>query len=118
MVLVRLVFYILILLPLVATNAIASSGNRIQKLDWSKKSEVLEYHSCGCADSCWIAELKNKRTKKVMARLRCNCEKIFSLSPRSKDEVIFRADCKMFEGMDKLDVITSEIKKLMNSKGD
>ncbi len=28
------------------------------KLDWDRAGEVLTYQSCGCADSCWTAELK------------------------------------------------------------
>lgn len=90
----------------------ASYPNSIQKLKWAKKSEILEYHSCGCADSCWVAELKSKRTKKLKVRLRCDCEKLHVLSPKNKTETTYDIDCKVFENDDKFKAITSEIKKI------
>jgi hypothetical protein len=34
----------------------------------------LSYHSCGCADACWVAELHDKQSKSAKARLMCDCE--------------------------------------------
>ena len=47
-------------------------------LDWGRAGETLQYRSCGCADRCWVAEVKNQRSRKTLATLRCDCERLFA----------------------------------------
>lgn len=74
-----------------------SGGTEKSRLNWDTPSEYLEYHSCGCADSCWVAELKKKINKKVIRRLRCDCEKMFILNGPNQKELVYSDDCKEFE---------------------
>lgn len=60
-----------------AAAANAAGGAREYKLDWPERHEVLAYHSCGCADTCWVAEVRNRQSRQRKARLRCDCEKAF-----------------------------------------
>jgi len=59
----------------VATDVTAyAGGSGTSSLDWPHAGEVLDYRSCGCADACWMAEVRHQRTKALKARLRCDCE--------------------------------------------
>jgi len=58
-------------------EVLASGGTGEYELDWPVRGEFLAYHSCGCADACWVAEVRSRRTKAVKARLRCDCEKLY-----------------------------------------
>lgn len=58
----------------VLQGAFASSGNPETKLAWPNKAEVLMYHSCGCADACWVAEVRDKKSRRVKQYLSCDCE--------------------------------------------
>ena len=79
-----------------ALHAFGESGRKY-KLDWYKSDEFLEYHSCGCADSCWVAELRLKESKKLKMRLRCDCEKLYITIGSNGSEKIYRDNCRDFQ---------------------
>lgn len=76
----------------------AAGGTGTYPLDWGHPGETLEYRSCGCADSCWVAEVKNRRTRQTLARLRCDCERLFSQTGARGPEVERAPSCAAFEG--------------------
>lgn len=94
-------------------EAFGSSGNVITHLAWKPKTEVLEYHSCGAADACWQAQVKNKKTKKRIATLRCDGEKLFS-SFGKYPETITAPDCNHFENKDKFQLIPEKLRSLLH----
>ncbi|QET04813.1 hypothetical protein FOB72_22295 [Cupriavidus pauculus] len=72
----------LVALTGMATPAFAAGGTAPYALPWDRQGEALEYRSCGCADRCWVARVRNVRTKTVLATLRCDCEHLY-LSTRA-----------------------------------
>jgi hypothetical protein len=79
------------------------------QLDWNRNGEVLTYQSCGCADSCWIAELR--KGKKLKARLRCDCEKLY-FAKGQEPEQLASDSCNEFNAVGKMDLIPQRIKEL------
>lgn len=68
-------------------SASAAGGTGKSTLPWERPGEVLEYHSCGCADACWVAEVRSITSHVLLARLRCDCEHLyFSVGARGKEE--------------------------------
>ena len=66
---------ILVLVGLLCTSASwGAGGTGATVLAWRHAGETLVYRSCGCADACWVAEVRDRRTQAVKARLRCDCE--------------------------------------------
>ena len=57
-----------------ASAAWGAGGTGSTALAWKHPGETLVYRSCGCADACWVAEVRDRRTSAVKARLRCDCE--------------------------------------------
>ena len=94
-------------------EALASSGNPIMHLAWKPATEILEYHSCGAADACWVAQVKNKKTKKRIVTLRCDGEKLFS-SVGEHPEAIAAEDCHKFENENKFQVIPAALRTLLH----
>ncbi len=80
-------------LGLLAPASQAAGGTPESMLPWPKKNEVLAYHSCGCADACWVAEVRQRSSKAVRARLHCDCEKLSYWSAASADEEVIGATC-------------------------
>ncbi|GKT22667.1 hypothetical protein [Acidovorax sp. SUPP3334] len=74
----------------VSTAAIThAAGGGAYRLDWPHPGEVLSYRSCGCADACWVAEVRHQRTKALNARLRCDCETLhFAQSANPSKETV------------------------------
>lgn len=93
-------------------EALASSGNPVMRLEWRPATEILEYHSCGSADKCWVAEVKHKKTKKRIAMLRCDAEKLLS-SVGKHPEVVAAEDCSRFENENKFQVIPADLRALL-----
>ena len=91
---------------------LASSGNPVVRLAWKPPAEILEYHSCGAADACWVAQVKNMKTKRKIATLRCDGEKLFS-SVGKHAEVIAAEDCHRFESENKFQVIPEALRTLL-----
>jgi hypothetical protein len=50
------------------------------------------YRSCGCADSCWVAEVRARRSRVVKATLKCDCERLsYAKGPGAKEQVLEQA---------------------------
>ncbi len=64
-----------------AASAFGASGTGAYDLPWPVDGQVLRYRSCGCADACWKAEVRNTRTQAVLATLRCDCEHLSVWTP-------------------------------------
>ena len=94
-------------------NAKAQSGHPY-KLNWDVPSEELIYRSCGCADACWVAEVRSVRKMTVKATLRCDCEKLYFSEGKSLERIV-SADCNEFSQVGKMDLISKRTKKLRSS---
>jgi hypothetical protein len=100
-------------LCLYASVAYAGGGTGVYDLEWKNPSEVLEYHSCGCADACWIAEVKDRKTKKLKARLRCDCERLYYRPGRDASERLHAKSCAVFDVPNKPEMIQKTMSKLL-----
>lgn len=100
------------LLLALASPALWAAG--AYPLDWGRPGETLQYRSCGCADSCWVAEVKNRRTRETLATLRCDCERLFSQVGTRNAEVERATSCSAFEGAaDKPGAIRQALEELL-----
>jgi hypothetical protein len=108
-----LVFILPLVLLTLSAKLLASSGNPKAQLAWEPKTEILEYYSCGAADACWVAEVKNKQTKKRVVQLRCDSEQLFSSLGHSP-EVVVAENCQQFEDDHKFQEITNVLHRLLN----
>lgn len=75
----------------------AAGGAGSYTLDWHGAGEVLEYRSCGCADSCWVASVKHLKTRQTLAQLRCDCEKAYATVGPHGRERPYADSCTAFE---------------------
>lgn len=64
------------------------------------------------ADMCWVAEVKEKRTMKRIATLRCDGEMLFS-GIGKLPEAVAAENCHRFEGENKIAEITNAMQKLL-----
>lgn len=98
-----------------APVAQAAGGTGSYTLPWSTPGEVLEYRSCGCGDSCWVAELRDARTKALKGRLRCDCERLHATvgsKGREREQV---ASCPVGgDGADKPQAIREAMERLLH----
>ena len=102
------------LLLLALASPTAWAAGKAYPLDWGRPGETLQYRSCGCADSCWVAEVKNRRTRQTLARLRCDCERLFSQTGARGPEVERAPNCSAFEGgADKPGAIRKTLEELL-----
>lgn len=102
-----LLFAITALLTLQPAKA---AGPRAKyNLDWPRPGEELTYQSCGCADSCWTAELR--KGSKLKARLRCDCEKLYFAKGQGP-ELLVSDTCNEFNAEGKMDLIPQRVKEL------
>ena len=104
------------LLPTALGSAWAgdAGGHRTYPLDWHAPGEVLLYHTCGCADACWVAEVRVERTKVLKARLQCDCEMLHFKRPSAKPKVL--GSCEAINTSDqKMDVIADQLKQLLRA---
>lgn len=90
----------------------ASSGNPVMYLAWQPATEVLEYHSCGAGDACWVAHVKSRKTKQRIAMLRCDGEKLFS-GVAGQPEAMVAGDCHQFERENKFQRIPAALRALL-----
>lgn len=95
--------------------AFASGGTGKYPLDWADSNEMLTYRSCGCGDSCWIAELRNKQTGKLKARLRCDCTSLhYDRTPVKSPSAI--GSCEAINGAeDKGKAISAKLEQLLGA---
>lgn len=79
-----------------AGQCAASFGNPADQPLWTGKQERIVYNTCGCADSCWIAELKDRQTRRTKAALRCDCQQLYFKRAGQREHVI-EDNCNVFE---------------------
>lgn len=107
-----------ILFFLFANSAFASSYPATHSLAWQKKSEQLTYRSCGCADSCWVAELRERRSKRLKAVLRCDCSSLHAVYPANSSERELQKSCsEINDRSDKMDAVSQAMKRLVDTGG-
>ncbi|NVM75978.1 hypothetical protein FHW83_001765 [Duganella sp. SG902] len=99
---------------LLATGGVFAQSGASYKLDWNVKGQELIYRSCGCADSCWVAEVRSLRQKKrVVAALRCDCEKLYFSDAAGKERMVSES-CAAFDAEGKMDLISKRLKELQS----
>lgn len=103
---------ILLMLGMVSP-CFASGGSGKYELPWPHKHEVLMYHSCGCGDACWVAEVRERKTKKVLNRLSCDCSSLsYSKNGRTHDLPIHESCEEIDQSTDKAGLIKNKIEQL------
>lgn len=105
----------LLALSSVVFEARASGGTGEYDLDWSRRGERLAYHSCGCADACWVAEVRNRQSRAVRGRLRCDCEKLYFWQPGHGGERVVAESCDETNNPDKPNAIRKHLEHLLRN---
>lgn len=100
-----------------ATGALLAAATAAQAgapydLPWPTPGQSLRYQSCGCADACWTAELRDPRAQRPLARLRCDCETLFSTVGQAAEQQA-APNCQAFEGEDKFSRIPAAMRALI-----
>ena len=107
----------LIALLVYSAIAQASGGTGEYMLDWPVRGEMLAYHSSGCADACWVAEVREKTTRRVIARLRCDVDKLYFSQPGKKTEQLLPEGCAGYnDSDDKPKLIAVKLMTLLQRK--
>lgn len=103
-------------LATICAGAAQSSTNPgVYTLDWSTTSEQLTYRSCGCADSCWVAELRARKSKSLIARLRCDCSTLYIRFPANGAEREYADTCSAInDGPNKWSAISEEMERIVH----
>lgn len=86
---------------LCATSAWGAGGTGVIALAWKHPGETLVYRSCGCADACWLAEVRDRRTSAVKARLRCDCEVLHFEQLAAATPSVELGRCELLNGSDR-----------------
>lgn len=99
-----------------ATNTFAAGGSGEYQLPWKGPQQVLAYRSCGCGDSCWVAEVRDAQSQAVKLRLRCDCEQLFvSQADRSSTERPLAQSCAAInQAADKPTAIRQTLEQLLH----
>ncbi|MDC8757019.1 hypothetical protein [Janthinobacterium fluminis] len=104
------------LFTLLGKNAYSSSYPGTYTLPWAEKKEQLTYRSCGCADGCWIAELRERQSKRLKASLRCDCSNLLAVYPAKSSERALQKNCaEINDRVDKMEAISQKMKNLIDS---
>lgn len=111
-----IVLVILSLLTLYGGFADASSDPQLYALEWRVKGEQLTYRSCGCADSCWLAELRTGKRKRLKAKLWCDCSSLYVVYPVNAAEQKRAESCPMNDGPNKMWKISEEMKAVVEGE--
>jgi hypothetical protein len=105
---------VLTLVAVCGGPAESSSNPPLYTLDWAAKGERLTYRSCGCADSCWVAELRIRNSKGLRARLRCDCDSLYVTFPANGPERQYAESCSVTnDAPDKMAAISKEVKRIV-----
>jgi hypothetical protein len=112
--------YLIVIMSFMSV-AYASSGEKIRThLAWKNPKEVVEYHSCGCGDACWVAELKNKKNHQTKLRLKCDCEKLYVSYGTKKAQTLVENSCSDINNLavvnGKNQAIVTKIEELLKTK--
>ena len=94
----------------------ASSYPQPYTLNWPVKGEQLTYRSCGCADECWVAELRTGNRKRLKAKLRCDCSSLYVTYPADTAEQKRADSCPMNDGPEKMSEISKAMKGVVEGK--
>lgn len=98
------------------TPCFAAGGTGEYELPWPHPNEALMYHACGCADSCWVAEVRDRKTNKVLNRLSCDCTSLsFSKNGRKQNVPIDESCDEINRSRDKAELIKNKIEQLRKS---
>jgi hypothetical protein len=104
-----------LIISLLAQSAYSAGQPNTYTLTWAEKSEQLTYRSCGCADGCWIAELRERKSKRLKASLRCDCSNLLGRYPAKTPEIEFKKSCSLIHDReDKMDAISQTMKSLVD----
>jgi len=100
-----------------ASTAWSAGGTGSTALPWKHPGETLVYRSCGCADACWVAEVRDRRTSAVKARLRCDCEVLHFERPAEAAPPVTLGSCETLNRSDrKADAIGAALDALLHAK--
>lgn len=102
---------VVLTLSLAGVNAQAAGGTGEYDLDWPVRGERLAYHSCGCADACWVAEVRSRQSRAVTSRLRCDCQKLYFWLPGRAEQVVAE-DCSATNNQHKPEAIGEHMLRL------
>lgn len=101
-----------VLFCLAASSSFAAGGTGEYELDWPIAGETLAYRSCGCGDSCWVAEVRDKASEQPRAALSCDCEQLF-YAPAGGQKQPLNESCEAINlGADKAALIGSKLQQL------
>jgi hypothetical protein len=105
---------LLLACALALNGAHAAGGHETYQLKWPVQGESLSYHSCGCADACWVAHLQDKRSKSVKASLRCDCERLHfsSVGRHPVPDTMFGSCSAINDSGQKFDLIPKKLQHL------
>ncbi|WP_338725655.1 hypothetical protein V8687_18045 [Shewanella baltica] len=107
---IRYLLFVFFALVAFLGNAVAGE----YQLDWHVPDEELIYHSCGCADSCWVAEVRQAKVEKlIIAKLRCDCEKLYFTDKTGVERVVAE-NCVDLNTDNKMDLIPKRIKQFQS----
>lgn len=84
-------------------------------IPWAHPGQTATYRSCGCADACWTATVRERRTQRTVAVLRCDCEQMFSSVGRAPERP-HPARCEAFQHDDKFERIRIELEGLVDGR--
>ena len=105
------------------TSAVSSAkahGTAIHPLyplNWRVRGEMLHYRSAGCADHCWYAEVRVKRTRALRARLSCDSELLHYYQPSASPKRRSLGSCAPINDSEhKMDLIGGRLKQLLSSE--
>ncbi|MBS0508087.1 MAG: hypothetical protein JSR53_11960 [Proteobacteria bacterium] len=95
----------------------AWAGSKAYTLDWAHPGEELSYRTCGCADACWVAEVQEKASHILRARLRCDCETLYYYQPSREPQRTVLGSCDAINnGDDKFDAIGRRLQELLHRR--
>ncbi|MFZ6655313.1 hypothetical protein [Undibacterium sp. TJN19] len=95
----------------------ASGGTGEYTLDWPIRGELLAYHSSGCADACWVAEVRKKSTRRIRARLRCDGDQLYFSRPGKGAEQLLPEGCANYnDSNDKPRLIAGKLMTLLENQ--
>ncbi|MFZ6733529.1 hypothetical protein ACO0LG_16495 [Undibacterium sp. Ji42W] len=95
----------------------ASGGTGEYALDWPVSGELLAYHSSGCADACWVAEVRKKSTRQVRARLRCDGDQLyFSIAGKSREQLLPEGCASYNDSNEKPRLISDKLMTLLRGQ--
>ncbi|BBB62187.1 hypothetical protein UNDKW_3914 [Undibacterium sp. KW1] len=106
-----------VFLLIASSQLLASGGTGEYTLNWPVRGELLAYHSSGCADACWVAEVRKKSTRQVRARLRCDGDRLyFSRQGKGKEQLLPEACASYNDSNDKPGLISEKLMMLLRDQ--